>query len=112
MNDDVRRFAQDTWTAGVIGLGYVGLPLATTASQAGLHVVGFDVSQERVVALNSGHSHVEDVTDEELSEALEAGAQFTTDEVVLAEADAIHDPRLNSAFCLADGCLASVTSGQ
>ena len=89
MNDDVRRFAQDTWTAGVIGLGYVGLPLATTASQAGLHVVGFDVSQERVVALNSGHSHVEDVTDEELSEALEAGAQFTTDEVVLAEADAI-----------------------
>jgi UDP-N-acetyl-D-glucosamine dehydrogenase len=76
-------------TVAVVGLGYVGLPLAVTASQAGLEVVGFDVSQARVEALNAGRSHVEDVTDDELAEALRNGARFSTDPSELAQADAI-----------------------
>jgi UDP-N-acetyl-D-glucosamine dehydrogenase len=87
--DAVRHFTEDSWTAGVIGLGYVGLPLAVTASQAGLDVVGFDVSEERVAALNEGRSHVEDVEDAEVRDALAAGARFTTDPAQLSEADAI-----------------------
>ena len=87
--DAVRRFTEDRWTAGIIGLGYVGLPLAMTASRAGLDVIGFDVAADRVAALNAGESHVEDVTDGELREAIAAGARFTAHEADLSEADAI-----------------------
>lgn len=89
MSSPVERFATEQWTAGIIGLGYVGLPLAITASAQGLKVVGFDVSPERTHALMAGRSHVGDVTDEELKAAVEAGAQFTDDPCSLAEADAI-----------------------
>jgi UDP-N-acetyl-D-glucosamine dehydrogenase len=82
-------FRDQTWTAGVIGLGYVGLPLAVTAASRGLHVVGYDVDQVKVDALMAGRSHVEDVSDAELQAALDGGARFTTDEAALAEADAI-----------------------
>jgi UDP-N-acetyl-D-glucosamine dehydrogenase len=85
----VARFEGERWTAGVIGLGYVGLPLAATAAQRGLGVVGFDVHEGLVDALNGGTSHVGDVTDEELQEALDAGAVFTTDASRLADADTI-----------------------
>ena len=85
----VDRFATQRWTAGIIGLGYVGLPLAMTASRAGLDVIGFDVAADRVAALNAGRSHVEDVSDEELAAALAAGARFTSHESDLSQADAI-----------------------
>lgn len=90
MSDElITTFADGDWTAGIIGLGYVGLPLAMTASEAGLGVIGFDVNEERVKALNSGSSHVEDVDDDELKRAVKNGAHFTTDASDLAEADAI-----------------------
>jgi UDP-N-acetyl-D-glucosamine dehydrogenase len=82
-------FATRRWTAGVIGLGYVGLPLAVTAADRGLGVIGYDVSAARVDELNAGLSHVEDVTDAELARALEAGTTFTTDEESLQTADAL-----------------------
>ena len=85
----VERFASERWTAGIIGLGYVGLPLAMTASRAGLDVIGFDVAADRVAALNAGHSHIDDVDDAELFVALKAGARFTSNEEDLAQADAI-----------------------
>jgi UDP-N-acetyl-D-glucosamine dehydrogenase len=82
-------FRDERWTAGVIGLGYVGLPLASTASSRGLDVIGFDIWQEKVDLLNRGSSYVEDVSDDELQAALDAGARFTSDESALSEADAI-----------------------
>ena len=85
----VERLASERWTAGIIGLGYVGLPLAMTASRAGLDVIGFDVAADRVAALNAGHSHIDDVDDAELFVALKAGARFTSNEEDLAQADAI-----------------------
>lgn len=85
----VERLASERWTAGIIGLGYVGLPLAMTASRAGLDVIGFDVAADRVAALNAGSSHIDDVDDVELSAALGAGARFTSNEEDLAQADAI-----------------------
>jgi UDP-N-acetyl-D-glucosamine dehydrogenase len=89
MSDPVAAFAEDRWTAGVVGLGYVGLPLVMTAVDAGLPVIGFDVSTERVADLSAGRSHVEDVSDAELARALDAGARFTADERLLTEADAV-----------------------
>lgn len=87
--DPAERFRTQTWTAGVVGLGYVGLPLAVTAADAGLDVVGYDISAARVEALRRGHSHVEDVDDAELEGALDRGARFTDDESELTRADAI-----------------------
>ena len=58
---------------GVIGLGYVGLPLALEFAAAGFRVVGIDKDPAKVRALNAGRSHVEDVSDAELSPHLEAG---------------------------------------
>jgi len=74
---------------GIIGLGYVGLPLAMAAADAGLRVIGFDVDVERVAALQSGRSHVEDVSDDQVEAALAAGATFTTDEAELTACTAL-----------------------
>ena len=89
MTDRVEDFSSDTWTAGVIGLGYVGLPLLVTAVRSGLQAIGFDVSSERVADLSAGRSHVDDVSNEALATAIEAGARFSSDPAILAEADAI-----------------------
>ncbi|MBN2113673.1 MAG: nucleotide sugar dehydrogenase [Acidimicrobiia bacterium] len=89
MPDRISFFEHETWTAGVIGLGYVGLPLAVNAVQRGLRAVGFDVDKAAVARLRGGRSPVEDVSDEALQEALGAGLEVTTDESRLAEADAL-----------------------
>src|SRR4051794_29267522 len=57
----------------VIGQGYVGLPVAVRAVLAGYDVVGFEVNDAKVASLNAGESHVEDITDEQLSTAVATG---------------------------------------
>ncbi len=74
---------------GVIGLGYVGLPLAVTMASRGLPVIGFDVSERRVDLLRSGISPIEDVTDDELVEALANGLTVASDHAALREAEAL-----------------------
>jgi UDP-N-acetyl-D-glucosamine dehydrogenase len=73
---------------GIVGLGYVGLPLAVAFAEAGCDVVGVDVDGGRVGGLREGRSHVEDVADARLGAALER-CEFTTRYVELHEADAI-----------------------
>ncbi|WP_332663463.1 nucleotide sugar dehydrogenase [Aeromicrobium sp.] len=73
----------------IIGLGYVGLPLAQQASRSGLSVVGFDVNGAMVDTLNGGISHIDDLTDADIAEMISLGFKATTDEGALAEADAI-----------------------
>ena len=63
----------------VVGQGYVGLPVAMRAAEVCFPVVGYDISQNRVDALASGRSYVEDVSDEHLSNALAAGYLPTYD---------------------------------
>ena len=55
---------------GVVGLGYVGLPLAVESSKQGLKVIGYDINPERVELINNGISPVEDISNDELSNAL------------------------------------------
>ncbi len=83
------RFREEPWTAAVIGLGYVGLPLAVTAVQAGLRCIGFDVSRLVVEQLRAGHSHIGDVSHEELAGALASGLEVTDEPQLLSQADAI-----------------------
>jgi len=75
---------------GIIGLGYVGLPLAVELAKAGYRVLGFDVLDRVVTGLNSGRSHVKDVSDRALREIMKSGRfEATTDGSRLREADAI-----------------------
>ena len=73
----------------VIGLGYVGLPLAQAASAAGLSVVGLDVSTGVVESLRAGRSHVDDIDDAALAAMLAAGFAPTTDAAGIADADVV-----------------------
>ena len=74
----------------VIGLGYVGLPLAISLVEAGLEVEGVDASPHRVTELRAGRSPVDDIPDERLGGALAAGLRVSgTDAASLADADAI-----------------------
>lgn len=74
---------------GVIGLGYVGLPLARAFSSAGVTVVGLDVSDQRVAALCASDSPIDDVSDADVTQMLDAGFQPTTDERLLTDCQAI-----------------------
>ncbi|WP_174232954.1 nucleotide sugar dehydrogenase [Aeromicrobium sp. A1-2] len=73
----------------IIGLGYVGLPLAQQAARSGLSVIGFDLNGPMVESLNGGTSHIDDLTDADIAEMLSLGFAATTDEAALAEADAV-----------------------
>jgi UDP-N-acetyl-D-glucosamine dehydrogenase len=73
---------------GIVGLGYVGLPLAVELARAGYRVLGYDVNQRVVDGLNAGRSHVKDVTDTQLRD-IAARFTATTNADRLGEADAI-----------------------
>ncbi|GAA4908433.1 nucleotide sugar dehydrogenase [Stackebrandtia albiflava] len=73
----------------VVGMGYVGLPLAREASRAGLLVVGLDLDADVVAGLNDGRSHVDDISDADVTRMREAGFVATTDPAVQAGAGAI-----------------------
>ncbi|WP_255949955.1 nucleotide sugar dehydrogenase [Streptomyces odontomachi] len=73
----------------VVGLGYVGLPLARRAHEAGLTVLGYDVSDAVVAGLDAGRSHVGDVSDEQLAAMRAAGFRAGTDPSVIRRADTV-----------------------
>jgi UDP-N-acetyl-D-glucosamine dehydrogenase len=90
MSTLLSRIHQRSAVVGVIGLGYVGLPLACEFARAGFRVAGFDVDAERVAALNAGICHVPDVQSTVLQQLVLTGAfSATTDFAGLAEVDAV-----------------------
>jgi len=64
---------------GVIGLGYVGLPLAVEKAKAGYRIIGFDIQKKRVEMVNRGENYIGDVVDEELAELVERGRLRATE---------------------------------
>jgi UDP-N-acetyl-D-glucosamine dehydrogenase len=86
----LERIQSRTARVGIIGIGYVGLPLAMVFAEAGFRVTGIDVSPERVARLNTGESHIEDVPSAQLQRMRSAGRfEATTDYAALRELDAI-----------------------
>ena len=73
----------------VIGLGYVGLPLAIEAANSKLKVVGYDINESLVTNLNNSTSHVEDISNNQLSNSLEKDLIFTSDSGILGESEYI-----------------------
>ncbi len=77
-------------TLGVIGLGYVGLPLAVEKAKAGFRVIGFDVQKEKVDMVNAGHNYIGDVVNEDLKALVDAGMlSATTDFAEAARCDCV-----------------------
>lgn len=87
----VERIQNKQARVGVLGLGYVGLPLAVEFAKAGFHVTGIDVSQPKVDALNRGESYIQDVPSAETKELAEKGLlRATTDFSVIRDLDTLN----------------------
>ncbi|NLL52218.1 MAG: UDP-N-acetyl-D-glucosamine dehydrogenase, partial [Peptococcaceae bacterium] len=85
-----KKIEDHTALIGVIGLGYVGLPLAVEKAKVGFKVLGFDINPEKTAKINAGQNYIGDVKDEELKElAANKTLSATTDFNRLSECDVI-----------------------
>ena len=86
----LRKFENKEAKVAVLGLGYVGLPLAVIFAQSGFNVTGIDPIQKKVDAINKGKSYILDVSDKKIATLVESGKLCaTTDFSVLKEIDAV-----------------------
>jgi UDP-N-acetyl-D-glucosamine dehydrogenase len=84
------RLETRTATIGIVGMGYVGLPLASTAARAGFTVIGFDVDKTKVEKLNAGRSYIDAVRDDALQSHIDGDRfQATCDFALFEECDVI-----------------------
>lgn len=84
----LRKIADKQIVAGVVGLGYVGLPLAVEKAKAGFRTIGFDVQEEKVNLLNQGDNYIGDVVDSDLAQLVETGKlSATTDFSIIRNVD-------------------------
>src|SRR5882672_3652961 len=109
---------------GVIGLGYVGLPLAVEFARAGFTVTGFDVDGSKIAQINAGRSYIPDVTETDLAAEVRAGKlSATTDMSQLGEMDAVDicvptplrktkDPDLSYIVLAVEAVAATLKRGQ
>jgi UDP-N-acetyl-D-glucosamine dehydrogenase len=108
---------------GVIGMGYVGLPLAVEFAGKGFGVTGFDIDGAKVEALNAGLSYIHHITPDQIGEARERGFAATGDFARLGEMDVIivcvptplgrhHEPDLSYILHTADSIAATLRPGQ
>ena len=74
---------------GIVGMGYVGLPLALLFSEQGFPVTGFDIESSRVETLNRGHSYIVRITPDSIQQAQKSGFRATADYSLIARMDAV-----------------------
>ena len=85
-----QKILDRTVTLGVVGLGYVGLPLAVEKAKAGFKVIGFDVQPQKVDMVNAGHNYIGDVVDSDLEKIVKEGyLRATTDFASVASCDCV-----------------------
>ncbi len=85
----LERLSARTAKIGVIGLGYVGLPLSLLLSEAGFKVTGFDIDEKKITDLESGRSYIFRIPETEIQEARHQGFRATTEFAKLSDQDAI-----------------------
>ena len=118
------RMAQRTARIGIIGVGYVGLPLAVVFAEAGFRVTGFDLSSERAAIINRGESYIDDIPNATVARLVNAGLlDATTDMERLRDMDAIsvcvptplsktRDPDMSAVLSAADHIATRLRPGQ
>jgi UDP-N-acetyl-D-glucosamine dehydrogenase len=90
MSNIKKKLMDKTATLGVVGLGYVGLPLAVEKAKAGFKTIGFDVQELKVEMVNAGKNYIGDVVNEDLEEIVKSGLlSATTDFAQVASADCV-----------------------
>ena len=76
----IKKIEEKSITVGVVGLGYVGLPLAVEKAKAGFKTIGFDIQDSKVKMVNEGKNYIGDVVDSDLDELVKSGMlKATTD---------------------------------
>lgn len=120
----LEHFRTGEVTVGVVGLGYVGLPLSVEIARSGLDAIGFDVEQGVVDGINRGHSHIDDLSNQDVAAVRDSGRlEATTDMSRLAECDAIsicvptplsktRDPDVSHVIAATEAVAASLREGQ
>ena len=84
----LNKIANKEIVVGVVGLGYVGLPLAVEKAKAGFQTIGFDVQNEKVDMVNAGKNYIGDVVDDDLSDLVKNGMlSATTDFSFIKDVD-------------------------
>ena len=108
---------------GVVGLGYVGLPLALRFAEVGYRVLGFDIDREKITKLNSGQSYIEHISTDRVMAARDAGFLATIDFSEAHKVDAIiicvptplnayREPDLSFVIGTVESLLPYVRAGQ
>ena len=86
----LKKIKDKSMRVGVVGLGYVGLPLAVEKAKAGFRTIGFDVQKEKIEMVNQGHNYIGDVVDHDLADLVKAGMlSATTDFSFVKDVDFI-----------------------
>lgn len=85
----IKKIADKTARIGIIGLGYVGIPLALRISEVGFPVTGFDVMESRVAELNAGKSPIKHIPDADVARMRNAGFEATLDFAAVSDCDAL-----------------------
>ena len=85
----IEKFDSKSAVIGIVGLGYVGLPLLIRFSDVDFRVIGFDIDRQKVDRLNSGQSYIKHISNEQIKSALNQGFKATSDLSKISEADAI-----------------------
>ena len=88
-NTTIQKFADKSAKIGIVGLGYVGLPLMLRYVDIGYQVLGFDIDEEKVVKLNQGQSYIEHIPAEKIAEASKNLFEATTDFSRIGEVEAV-----------------------
>jgi UDP-N-acetyl-D-glucosamine dehydrogenase len=120
----LERIESQKAIVGVIGLGYVGLPLAVELANAGFHVLGFDISEGVCAGVNAGHSHIKDIPSDRLADFTRSGMiEATTDMSRMCECDILsvcvptplaksRDPDVSYVVAATESIAASLRPGQ
>jgi UDP-N-acetyl-D-glucosamine dehydrogenase len=122
-NELIHKLSQKTAVIGVVGLGYVGLPLVQRYCEVGYKVVGFDIDQAKVDALMQRRSYIEHISSNSISVSVDKGFEPTTDFSRAAEVDALilcvptplnkyREPDLSYVLNTTDSLLPYLRSGQ
>lgn len=121
--DLIERIDTKNAVIGVVGLGYVGLPLVLRFIEMGFTVLGFDIATDKVAVLNQGQSPIEHITSDRMAEAVKAGFVATTDFSRAPQADILilcvptplnkyREPDLSYVISTVDSLLPHIRAGQ